>query len=112
MILHLTRDSVAAGDDVDAPHAQQFVVPDQLSLAEVLQWVLARRYLARVAGGRATWSVEAARPLAVVAQQWPQARLLPGLTPTDLARTDNQLTLHFRYHQQLNPETVYAALTW
>lgn len=40
--LHITRDSVAAGDDVDAPHRKRITVAASTSLSEVLAEV---RYL-------------------------------------------------------------------
>ena len=53
--VRLTRDSVCAGDDVDAPHERQAEVPrftDPAELAAHLQ----SGYLARVAGRGHSWS--------------------------------------------------------
>lgn len=52
--LHITRDSVAAGDDVDAPHRRRITVAASTSLSEVLAEVRRLGYLARISGGKAT----------------------------------------------------------
>ena len=76
MAIVIRRDSVAMGDDADAPH--EWVVPGQpdVPLAAVVEPIVHARYLASVAGGRATWIVEGERPLAVLAQQWDAPRRL------------------------------------
>ncbi|TGD82970.1 hypothetical protein [Hymenobacter wooponensis] len=113
MTISLTRDSVAAGDDANAPHTYRFIVPDHTSVAEILRLILAQSYLATISGGKATWSVESGRPVAVVAQQWTEAKLLcwqaPTLTHLDFAA--NTLYLHFNYHAQIEPEVVYQVLS-
>lgn len=64
------RDSVAAGDDIDAPHEIKIPVEEGASVADVVAKVISTRYLPRISGGRATWIVEASsQPIAVLAQQ-------------------------------------------
>jgi len=112
MRVYATRDSVAAGDDADAPHARTFTVPDGSSLQDCLSAVLAGRYLPDIDGGLATWSVASSIPLATIAQQWPAPRMR-FLTRSDLAQldfADSVLRLHFNYHAQLDPELVATVL--
>lgn len=110
--LYVTRESVAAGDDVDAPHARTFALPQGASLETALATVMSARYLPSIAGGLATWSVASGIPLAVIAQQWPAPRML-FRTSKDLAALDRPsgvLRLHFNYHAQLDPEVVLEVL--
>ena len=76
------RDSVAAGDDADAPHELLLEVTPQTTLQEITDYVLGKSYLASISGGRATWTLQSERPLAVIAQQWEQPHfLIPPETP-------------------------------
>ena len=112
MDLYLTRESVHAGDDGDAPHERTLKAPDRSTLDQLLAAVVASGYLPSISGGLATWSVASARPLAVIAQQWPAPKPL-FLTPDDVKRLDwrgNTLRLHFNYHAQADPNVVYDVL--
>ncbi|GAA2796355.1 hypothetical protein RMN57_35520 [Kitasatospora sp. CM 4170] len=114
MRVELTRDSVAMGDDVWAPHAEAREVPDDASVKDVLDAVRGGGYLASIAGGRATWIAETAdgTALAVVAQQWPTARLLAaGEGPiAGLADGEGVVRLHFVYRVQTDPEAEHRRL--
>lgn len=103
MYVELTRDSVAMGDDVDAPHALRLDLPDGATVGDAVDSALARSYLASIQGGRATWLAVADRSVrAVVAQQWVTPRWLtdPGETAP--------ATIHFRYLAQRDPDEVHA----
>ncbi|MFD4655956.1 hypothetical protein ACFWP2_10035 [Kitasatospora sp. NPDC058444] len=115
MRILLTRDSVAAGDDADAPHAGTVTLPDHLDAPAALAALgLPRPRLPLIGGGRATWVVRGAdgTPLAVLAQQWPQPRPLPAAQgPLDhLAGADGTVRLHVEYRRQLDPEAEYQRL--
>ncbi|WP_051830289.1 hypothetical protein [Streptomyces novaecaesareae] len=115
MRIHLTRDSVAAGDDVDAPHHATVDLPDGLDTpAALLALDLPRIWLPQIGGGRATWVVRAAdgTPLAVLAQQWPHPRPLPaGRGPlAGLAGPDGTVRLHVEYRLQRDPDAEYERL--
>ena len=112
MNLYVTRESVAAGDDVDAPHARTFALPHEASLETALVTVMSARYLPSISGGLATWSVASGIPLAVIAQQWPAPRMLSGVSDNldALDRAPGLLRLHFNYHAQLDPEIVLEVL--
>ncbi|WP_316525933.1 hypothetical protein [Kitasatospora brasiliensis] len=112
MRILLTRDSVAAGDDADAPHAATVDLPDGLDLPAALAALgLPRPRLPLIGGGRATWLVRGAdgTALAVLAQQWPQPRPLPaGHGPlARLAGPDGVVRLHVEYRRQADPEAEY-----
>lgn len=113
MKIHLTRDSVCAGDDVDAPHARTMSFADEAPLDSVIDEIMRSGYLASIAGGKATWSAVARHPIAVVAQQWSQPRFLPGHAAnlSLLKGADGVARLHFRYHMQEDPNTVFTTLT-
>jgi hypothetical protein len=108
----LRRDSVAAGDDADAPHEQTITVPDTASVEEIITLVAQSGYLASISGGKATWSATSNIPLAVVAQEWEKPHMLSSF-PVDwkrLNRGDGGLLLYFTYYAQLDPQLVYETL--
>ena len=107
------RDSVCAGDDGDAPHAWVLRMSRDTSLRDLIKVCLERRYLASISGGKATWILEATRPLAVIAQQWVEPRYLvapatPIFSLIDVAANPH---LHFRYRCQTDPDQVFASLS-
>jgi hypothetical protein len=110
--LYVTRESVAAGDDIDAPHARTFALAPGASLETAVAVVLSAGYLPSISGGLATWSVVSGIPLAVVAQQWPAPRMLFHIASEleALDRHSGVLRLHFNYHAQLDPEIVLEVL--
>ena len=112
MKVYVTRNSVAAGDDVDAPHAREFTFPDDSSTSDILNKIVKSGFLARIAGGHAAWVVISHIPIAVVAQQWTGARMLRLLAKaqgqTDL--TNGEMRLYFEYHDQADPEAIYSRL--
>ena len=108
----LTRSSVCAGDDGDASHQKRFDLSNSESLEKLLTAIVKSAYLPTISGGRATWSVTSAVPIAVIAQQWTEPRML-FLLPKDLENLDRKegiLKLHFNYHAQLDPEIVLIVL--
>ena len=112
MKVYATRDSVAAGDDVDAPHARVFSFPKSLTPLQVIGRIVADGYLAKIAGGKATWSAVSGRPLAVIAQQWTEPRRIPWSEPSfsDFEQQDGVYRIHFNYHVQRDPEIVFETL--
>jgi hypothetical protein len=112
LTLHLTRDSVAAGDDVDAPHEMALLVADEATTEEMIAAIQAAEYLPRIASGRATWSVFSERTLAVIAQQWPEPRMVSDgpHPPGQLQQDGSGYRFHVKYHAQQDPETVLAMM--
>lgn len=113
MKLHLTRDSVAAGDDGDAPHHRDITLPDGIGMPAVVAAIAGARYLPSIQGGQATWSLTSRRPVAVLAQQWREPKMLFLLDPDDLQQFDfanGTLRVHATYHTQIDPDLVYRVL--
>ena len=112
MKLYLTRDSVAAADDVNAPHAKEIDGPATENIGAAIASVLAMGYLPRVYGEKATWSVASNRIVGVLAQQWSEPKLLRSYDTSykGLDVADGRLRLHFNYHGQEEPETVLKIL--
>jgi hypothetical protein len=111
--LLVSRDNVAASDDLDAPHRVELEGPGSEDVEAAIAIVVGSGYLPHISGGRATWSVSSGRILAVVAQQWPAPKLLWGIDRSyrGLDITDGTLRLHFSYHLQQSPEMVLEVLT-
>jgi hypothetical protein len=108
------RDSVAAGDDADAPHEWLLPAGPGATVAEIVERIRGARpaYLASISGGKATWIIETGRPIAVVAQQWDAPRwLVPPDTPvwSTVARSARP-HVQARYWLQVDPERVLHAL--
>ncbi|HRJ69904.1 MAG TPA: hypothetical protein PK812_09860 [Beijerinckiaceae bacterium] len=102
-----TRHAVSNGDDVEAPHRRSFDFPDGTELPDVLTAIARSGWLPGIAGGRATWSVASGRLVAVIAQEWQAPKFLPIIEAPSLDWRDGALFLHFNYHAQIDPETVY-----
>jgi hypothetical protein len=112
MDIYATRDSVAAGDDIDAPHGCSFYFPDGTPVMDVIARIVAGGYLARISGGKATWSTVSGFPIAVVAQQWTEPRPVrwPEVKVSELESRNGIIYLHFNYHTQIDPEVVFEVL--
>jgi hypothetical protein len=112
MSLIIWRDSVAMGDDIDAPHEWTVRLAGNATVADLVTKILRKGYLARIAGGLATWIVEGRQPVAVLAQQWSEPRwLVDSHTPAStLRRETGRANFEIRYWCQVEPEQVYACL--
>ena len=108
---YLTRDSVAAGDDFDAPHVRQLNVPACDTALALVEEILKEHYLPNITGGRATWVVSSHQPFAVCAQEWPRPKELGLPIPmTALATKGGDIRLHFSYIGQIEPKVVHDVL--
>jgi hypothetical protein len=111
MRVYASRDSVAYGDDLDAPHAASFSVSDGTPLEQVISDIVESGYLPRIMGGLATWSVVSGMLLGIVAQQWQRPRMVvASARPEGLDIEDGVLRLYFNYHTQIDPEIVRKVL--
>jgi hypothetical protein len=114
--MFIWRDSVCAGDDCAAPHEITIPAADE-SLRSLTARLIAARYLASIAGGHATWILragsEAGRALAVLAQQWSEARfLVQGDAPASAyIPLDATPHLYVQYWCQVSPDSVFDALS-
>jgi len=111
MELHVDRDSVAAGDDLES-HAKRFTFAEGMAIEESIKRIVASGYLPQIGGGKATWSVSSGAPIAVVAQQWSEPKYV-SWQPVDtskLRRLGSVVGLRFNYHAQRDPDVVLEIL--
>lgn len=112
MKVHLTRDSVAMGDDADAPHEDIRDLPAEMSVHGAVTSVVKSGYLAQIAGGKACWILTGdGTSIAVIAQQWNEPQLLtPGDSALASLAADEVVRWHFLYRAQQDPVTTYEDL--
>ena len=108
MKILLTRESVAMGDDANAPHHYEMTLVDNANLSAIIKAIVQSNYLACIAGGKATWAVISRIPIAIVAQQWAEPQLLtPIPSLSSLNFSGNVLSMHYEYRVQQDPDLVY-----
>jgi hypothetical protein len=112
MKAYVTRDSVSAGDDYNAPHELIISIPDDWSLESLVNEVWKSSDLPNVVGGRATWALSSKIPLAVMAQQWDKLTLIVQLDVyrDELDISESEIRLHWSYFAQLDPDVVLEVL--
>ncbi|MDA1360978.1 hypothetical protein O1R50_15210 [Glycomyces luteolus] len=109
MNVNVDRSSVAMGDDVYA-HAETIDLPESSTIAEAVAYLRQRRFLAAIAGGRATWLLEVnGSPAAVIAQQWAEPKFLTDPSDT-LGSFGSEVSLMFRYRAQIDPDDLFDTL--
>lgn len=103
-VLPMTRASVAAGDDVSAPHSTELSVSPDVTPIEICREIQRQSYLASIIGGQATWVVFADKnAIGVIAQQWEHPKaLLNSIAITDKTH------IFCDYFTQQDPDTVFA----
>jgi hypothetical protein len=111
MKVRVNRDSVCAGDDIDA-HDLVLDLPDAETLEALVASVLRAYELPQIQGGKATWCLTSRRPIAIVAQQWSSPRMVPWQTRpvSDCKILDDVVRLHLTYLAQTDPDVVYEVL--
>ncbi|MEO8059856.1 MAG: hypothetical protein ABI671_16200 [Burkholderiales bacterium] len=122
MEVQVERGSVHASDD--APSKRLSVSPNT-TLRAMVELAIADSYLPNISGGNATWIVEssgagagagagastALRPIAVIAQQWAEVKLLVAADVSIAAHFGATLPrLNVRYRCQEDPDAIVAAL--
>jgi hypothetical protein len=112
MTAHITRDTVCAGDDIDAPHNRIVTLDEKLGFERLIEQAVKSADLPSISGGQATWCISSAIPLAVIAQQWPGPRMLSRFPPNlkDLNIEGQILKLHVSYFAQQDPNVVFEVL--
>lgn len=112
MKISLTRDSVAAGDDIDAPHDLTLEI-GTLTVEGICQRVWEVGYLPSVEGPT-TWVLVGFGPVAIITQDFgfPPKVEADGFSEVklryELKRTNNRL--HFNYYGQVSLESIKAVL--
>jgi hypothetical protein len=112
MNAYVTRDSVCAGDDIDAPHARQIFVPDGLTVEALIRHVISEADLPDISGGKATWCISSKIPLAIIAQQWAEPKPVTFFAPklSELDIRGDVFRAHISYFAQQDPTLVLEIL--
>ncbi len=108
--LLLTRDSVAAGDDVDGPHERKLALNQDVATPADLQALAAQiapGYLPNV-GETATWAAYSRLPLAIFSNRGTDPHLfwLPDSDLRQLAVRNAVISLHFVYLESIPAQTA------
>ena len=113
--LTIQRDSVCMGDDMDAPHEECLPIADW-AVGTIATTVISRRYLASISGGLATWILRTddcgGTPIAVIAQQWRDPKLLVPESSSilEMVRDRDAPSAYLQYHCQVDPDLIFNAL--
>ena len=108
--IRVDRDSVHQGDDLDS-HAVTVAMPAGTTVDELLRHLREISFLPGIAGGEATWLVNAGGTcIGVIAQQWREPRLTIDLSKPVLELSEHP-TFYFRYWCQANPDQVFACVS-
>src|SRR5687768_1982539 len=116
--LHLTRDSVAAGDDFNAPHRRSMTVPLSLSDADAVRTIIEKivesRYLPGASmAGTASWAAFSNLPLAVISNVPPELSVfwhMDDEIQRDLDLRGDGLHIYFAYLKMAPPAIAFDVL--
>ena len=106
----LSRDSVAAGDDLDSHN--RIVRFDVVDVTDLISQILKSDYLPSISGDKATWVAVSHEPIAVCAQEW-SAPIMLGWRAVPLgalAQDAGKARIHFSYLAQLDPDFALNVL--
>lgn len=112
--IKLTRASVAMADDVNAPHLLDISIEPQWTIVEILNHIVRIRYLPRISGGDASWSVAINEPIAVLSQKnmaKPMLICFPDYPYYGTRAYVDIQHIHFNYHAQKSAQEVYDVLS-
>lgn len=112
--IKLTRDSVAMGDDINAPHFLEIEIEATWTITEILNYIVKIDYLPKISGGKATWSVAIYEPIAILTQKNPEKPLLISRTDYPYHGTKGFVEfdhIHFNYHAQKKASEVFDVLS-
>ena len=99
-------------DDVQAPHEQEFELPDETDIKQIIRSISSTSYLPTIQGGKATWVAVSNIPIAVLSQEkWGEPRMLHYLFEESFNKKNGVLRIHFNYQMQLDPDVVYKVLS-
>ena len=112
--IKLTRESVAMSDDIDAPHFMEIEIQPNWTISEILKYIIKLKYLPKIDGGKATWSVAINEPIAVLTQENPESPILICLPEYPYQGTmgfKDIEHIHFNYHAQKKSSDVFDVLS-
>ena len=100
--IRVTRDSVCAGDDVEAPNEKHVEIHSFTEPEAFIQAVTHAYGMPLIQGGRAAWTVHLnGNKIGVVAQEWNS----PRASVRELHFEESN-HVFLRYHAQSDPDTV------
>lgn len=115
MLIRFDRSSVCMGDDC-VNHSEEIEIDGNTVLSMFIKCYISKR-LAFISGGKATWVLRVKdtnmtyKNIAVMAQQWSDAKLLVhDYRLKELAANNEVLELFALYRQQEDPDAVYSQL--
>ena len=106
----LSRESVAAGDDVYAPHQLAVSFPHVRSVEDLVKAIVGADYIPRM-GKIVSWCISSGEPLALVSSTWPEPQpisMWPPLEALDIR--DGIVYCHISYMSARDPEVVLSVL--
>ena len=112
LLIHVERDSVWMGDDVNAPHRKSYALQNIQSIKQLVDYGYKNYSLAHVSATDIAWVLMASEALAVFSPVWTEPRVL---TREDEAvsrfiEEESVLSLYFSYIINCDPELVYQTL--
>ena len=112
LLIHVERDSVCMGDDVNAPHRASYELSNVQTIKQLINYLDKKYNLAGVSATTIAWVLKSTKPLAVFAPVWDEPRLLveEDEALSSLIEDQHVLHLHFAYIIRCDPEEVYQAL--
>jgi hypothetical protein len=115
LLIRFDRSSVCMGDDC-VNHSEEIEIDGNTVLSMFIKCYISKR-LAFISGGKATWVLRVKdtnmtyKNIAVMAQQWSDAKLLVhDYRLKELAANNEVLELFALYRQQEDPDAVYSQL--
>jgi hypothetical protein len=112
MRMRLSRDSVAAGDDVES-HDEIREVDPRRPLERLVRELHRDHYLASIQGGRATWIVRTSKngeALAVFGTRYGDADTFRLVKRTGMDLSEVGESLHFEFARHDDADSVLASL--
>lgn len=104
--LTVTRSSVAAGDDINAPNSSTFTVPVGSKVNKLFEAMKRDSYLPSISGGKATWVMQVdGIAVGVVAQQWDKPRFIIAETVLSAEQS-----VYMDYRLQVGPDELVTQL--
>ena len=105
----LTRDSVCAGDDINAPHSKKLFFFWPPTIEALIRKIQDSNYLAQISGGKATWIAKIdGTSVAVVAQEWSAPKyFISSKQKIRRLRDCQSVELFFEYLAQADPEEAF-----
>lgn len=106
--LIVTRDSVCAGDDCDAPHKARFFIDEVTPISNLVSYLRENYPLSSVYGGHLTWTLKSGSKIAMFSEGWSDLHFLvpEEASCRSYASEDKALHVHFDYQWGVYPNQL------